>query len=100
VELLAQAWATFWLIRPELAFRCGPLAGWLNEDPRPKQAVAAAAAAARASVKAGLWSGRLEGQGVLGHLYTEGRSDKGKQARGECCASPAPSPAAYAVPER
>jgi len=83
-DLLAQAWATFWAIRPELAFRCGPFASWLNAEPRDHQRVRAAAQVARAAIKAGLWTGRYGDQDVIGTVYTLGaRSTKARQARGE-----------------
>src|ERR1044072_9131248 len=71
-QMLEGAWRQFAITRPELAFRCVPLAGWLNERPRDLRNVTAAAATARAAIKAGLWElaherGNAQKVDVLAH---------------------------------
>src|SRR6516162_7836491 len=65
VKGIGEAWAGFWMRRPDLCIRCGPLAGWLNDDPIEPGLVRAAAAVARTAVKAGICD-------LLGHtLYVD-----------------------------
>ena len=85
VKGIGEAWAGFWLRRPDLCVRCGPLAGWLNDDPLDPGLVRAAAAVARAAVRAGICDilGHTEHVDLLGHAYITMRSRSAAQARGE-----------------
>src|SRR6185437_1442172 len=71
VKGIGEAWAVFWLRRPDLCIRCGPLADWLNDNPLDPGLVRAAAAVARAAVKAGICDilGHAEYVDLLGHAY-------------------------------
>lgn len=83
---MGEVWAGFWLRRPDLCIRCGPLADWLNDDPRDADLVKAAAAVARAAVKAGicdLLGDTLRDVDLLGHAYVMMRPKSAIQARGE-----------------
>jgi hypothetical protein len=91
-EGLGRTWAGFWLRRPELCIRCGPLAGWLDDDPPDGGLAKAAAAAARAAVKAGicdLLGDALRHLDLLGHAYMTMRPKSAAQARGEFYTPPA-----------
>ncbi len=86
--VLAEVWCLFTIVRPELAFRCGPFARWLDEEPRSEANVIGAGAVARAAVKAGLLELTLERASarevdVLGHLYLLLRNNKAKRKHGE-----------------
>lgn len=105
-----RVWCLFTVVRPELAFRCGPFAEWLNEEPRSAALVAAAAAVARAAVKAGLFDsplGRRSAQkvDVLGHCNLLLRNDEAPSGSRGQFYTPAPvaeamASMALAVPER
>lgn len=87
-QLLMEVWCLFTITRPELAFRCGPFAEWLNAEPLDPQLVSAAAAVARAAVKAGVLDLTLDLDvarevDLLGHVYTQMQSQRARQARGE-----------------
>lgn len=87
-QMLEETWCLFTIIRPELAFRCGPFGRWLGEEPRSTAHVAGAAAVARTVVKAGLLEFTLDRAAaqkvdVLGHLYLLLRNDKAKRKHGE-----------------
>lgn len=87
-QILEEVWCLFTIARPELAFRCGPFGGWLDEEPRSAASVAGAAAVARAAVKAGLLEFTLDrsaaqGVDVLGHLHLLLLKGKGRRKRGE-----------------
>jgi hypothetical protein len=86
VKSMGEVWAAFWLRRPDLAIRCEPLAGWLNDDPIRPGLVKAAAAVARTAVKAGigdLLGDHLLDYDILGHAYVLMRPQSAIQARGE-----------------
>jgi len=93
VRGMGLAWAQFWLRRPDLCIRCGPLADWLNDDPLDSELVRAAAAVARAAVRAGicdlLGRGALHDIDLLGHAYIAMRPRSAAQARGEFYTPPA-----------
>lgn len=87
-DFLADIWAMFTIIRPELAFRCGPFGRWLNEEPRNGSLVEGAAAVVRAAVEAGVLDVTLDREAarevdVLGHLHQELRSKAAKQWQGQ-----------------
>jgi hypothetical protein len=85
VKGIGEAWAGFWMRRPDLCIRCGPLAGWLNDDPIEPGLVRAAAAVARTAVKAGICDllGHTLYVDLLGHAYITMRPKSAAQARGE-----------------
>jgi N-6 DNA Methylase len=86
VRGIAKAWAAFWLRRPDLCIRCGPLAAWLNDDPLDRDLVRAAAAVARAAVRAGICDvlgEHTRSVDILGHAYITMRPKSAAQARGE-----------------
>jgi hypothetical protein len=87
-DLLAQVWATFAVLRPELVIRCGPFAAWLDCDPRDKNTIEAACAVARTALKEGLWDHDYSDQDILGVVYSGMRPDKARQARGEYFSPP------------
>jgi len=98
-QMLEEAWCLFSIVRPELAFRCGPLAEWLNEEPRSAIKTAAAAETARAAVKAGLMEltrDRSEAQevDVLAHCNLLLRN---AEAPGTRCQHYSPAPVAEAL---
>lgn len=87
-DFLAEAWAMFTIIRPELAFRCGPFGEWLNDEPRDGSLVEGAATVVRAAVEAGLLDLTLDREAaqevdILGHLHQELRSKAAKQWQGQ-----------------
>lgn len=87
-DFLAKVWAMFTIIRPELAFRCGPLGEWLNDEPRDESLVKAAAAVVRVAVEAGLLDLTFDREAVqevdlLGTLHQELRSKSAKQSSGQ-----------------
>jgi N-6 DNA Methylase len=87
-QLLMEVWCLFTIARPELAFRCGPFAEWLNPEPPDPQLVGAAAAVARAAVKAGVLELTLDLDvareiDLLGPVYTQMQSQGGRRAWGE-----------------
>jgi|SRR5215217_105748 len=87
-QLLADVWCMFTILRPELAFRCGPFGRWLNEESRNGPTASGAAAAVRAAVKAGLLDVTLDREAarevdVLGYVHQELRSSRAKQAQGQ-----------------
>ena len=87
-DLLASIWAMFWIIRPELAIRCRPFGGWLEERPLPAKTVAAAAAVARAATRAGLFTitrqwENLYAADLLGPAYLHLRADAAQKVNGE-----------------
>lgn len=93
-QLLMEIWCLFTIARPELAFRCGPFAEWLNPAPPDSQLVGAAAAVARAAVKAGVLDLTLDLDvareiDLLGHVYTQMQSASARRARGEFYTPPA-----------
>lgn len=97
--MLEEAWCLFSIVRPELAFRCGPFAEWLNEEPRSAIKTAAAAETARAAVKAGLLEltrDRSEAQevDVLAHCNLLLRN---AEAPGTRCQHYTPAPVAEAL---
>jgi hypothetical protein len=86
--LLSEVWCHFTIARPELAFRCGPFGGWLDQDPRNETTSKAAASVARAAVKAGLLDLTLDPEmsrcvDVLGPVYTQLQSKSARSGRGE-----------------
>ena len=93
VRGMGLTWAQFWLRRPDLCIRCGPLADWLNDDPPDSELVRAAAAVARAAVKAGICDllarDALQDVDLLGHAYIAMRAPSAAQARGEFYTPPA-----------
>lgn len=87
-DFLADVWAMFTIVRPELAFRCGPFGRWLNEEPRDGSLVEGVAAVVRAAVEAGLLDVTLDREAaqevdVLGHLHQELRTKAAKQWQGQ-----------------
>ncbi|MBS1895457.1 MAG: SAM-dependent DNA methyltransferase [Actinobacteria bacterium] len=87
-RLLGEVWCLFTIVRPELAFRCGPFGEWLNAEPLDRHLFAAAGAVARAAVKSGLLEMTLDLEvsrqvDLLGVVYTTMRSRSGRKARGE-----------------
>lgn len=87
-QLLSEVWCMFAIVRPELAFRCGPFAEWLNAEPLDHTLVAGAAAVARDVIEAGMLSLTLECEtsrkvDLLGFVYTLIRSHAGRKAHGE-----------------
>jgi hypothetical protein len=87
-DFLAKVWAMFTIMRPELAFRCGPFGEWLNDDPHDESLVMAAAAVVRAAVGAGLLDLTFDREAVqevdlLGHLHQELRSTSAKKSSGQ-----------------
>jgi N-6 DNA Methylase len=109
-QMLEGAWCLFTITRPELAFRCGPFGGWLNEEPWNAGNVAAAAGAARAAVEAGLLAPPLDRSNaqkvdVLGHCNLVLRDHEAPRSFGRQFYTPAPlteamASMALAVPER
>ena len=81
IKALKEIWSFFWLVRPDLAMRVGPYADWLNEDALDPGKVRACAAVARTAAKQGVF--HMDEVDVIGTVYTMGRSDSAKQARGE-----------------
>ena len=93
VRGMGLTWARFWLRRPDLCIRCGPLADWLNDDPPDPELVRAAVAVARAAVKAGICDlfarDVLQDVDLLGHAYIAMRPRSAVAARGEFYTPPA-----------
>lgn len=95
-QFLKEVWQFFWIIRPELAMHCGPLANWLNGEEEPDKHIGRACArVARAAIKAGLlnecgggWA-LAQLQDVLGVTYTNMRSGTARRGRGEFYTPPA-----------
>lgn len=54
-EAMLTTWSMFTIMRPELAFRVGPMAEWLNREPLNPHLRGGAADVARAAVKSGLF---------------------------------------------
>lgn len=87
-QFLADVWSMFTVLRPELAFRCGPFGRWLNEEPRSASTASGAAAVVRAVVKAGLLDVTLDRVkarevDILGQVHQELRSKAAKQWQGQ-----------------
>jgi len=90
---LRQAWARFWVARPELARLVGPFASWLDSGAGPPAlAVAAAAATARAAAAHGLFDfagrGFLRDADVIGATYLHLSPPRAQQAQGESYTPP------------
>jgi hypothetical protein len=86
--MLAEIWAQFYITRPELCIRVGPIAGWMNDEPRSPDIIREAARVARAAVRAGLLDltldpGTARLVDVLGIVYTTLRTDQARQVNGE-----------------
>jgi len=90
--LLEEIWTAFWVMRPDLAIRVRPIAGWVKGDPPGPDLVRALAHTARAAAKAGLldlvYGGHLADVDLLGTVYTHTRSSSARQARGEFYSPP------------
>lgn len=87
-QLLGEVWAMFTIVRPALAFRCGPFGEWLNAEELDRHLLAGAGAVARAATKSGLLELTLDLDAarqvdLLGCVYTTMRSHSAKAARGE-----------------
>jgi hypothetical protein len=85
-DLLARIWCYFTILRPELAMRCGPFGGWLNQEARGKSELSGAAAVVRAAARAGLFEltpQRRAGVDVLGQVHQELASQRSKQGKGQ-----------------
>lgn len=86
VRGMRRVWAAFWSRRPDLCGLCGPLAGWLDDEPLDGDLARAAAAVAKAAVRAGicdLAAGHLEDADLIGCMYMTMQARSAAKWRGE-----------------